>query len=45
MTMPEIEVVRAFNQLATAEGLSGPLQTKVMRLRRGRVHEDARAGT
>jgi len=31
MTMPEIEVVRAFNQLATAEGLSGPLQTKVMR--------------
>ena len=32
MTMPEIEVVRAFNELAVAEGLSGPLQTKVMRL-------------
>ena len=31
MTMPEIEVVRAFNQLAAAEGLSGPLQAKVMR--------------
>ena len=32
MTMPEIEVVRAFNELAAAEGLSGPLQAKVMRL-------------
>ncbi len=30
MTMPEIEVVRAFNSLFQAEGLSGPLHKKVM---------------
>lgn len=31
MTMPEIEVVRAFNQRYFAEGLSRPLHTQVMR--------------
>ncbi|MBA3235054.1 MAG: hypothetical protein H0T59_03535 [Chloroflexi bacterium] len=31
MTMPEIEVVRAFNKLFRAEGLANPLHTKVMR--------------
>ncbi len=31
MTMPEIEVVRAFNKLFRDEGLATPLHTKVMR--------------
>ena len=31
MTLPEVEVVRAFNESFKAEGLSTPLHTKVMR--------------
>jgi len=31
MTLPEVEVVRAFNESFKAEGLSGPLHTMVMR--------------
>jgi hypothetical protein len=31
MTMPEVEVVRAFNEQYTAEGLGRPLHTQIMR--------------